>query len=319
MKANIYVEDGFFKAFDNFQPQSVLGEIDNLTENRNQLFNIFNVASINVHKDKKYFLDLYEKLKQNYQSNSIEEILYFKAFRNNKLNPQKIDFNSPNSLFFLDKSKDEIEVLINEKNIVSIGYDYDFRNKIVPVTFASKSVNKEMIGLGIEMIKHKCRNVILIDPYIFDDQEGRRFVPKIPNLCKLLEVLFQNSKSKCFLTIVTKNKEKDSLFLRKIDEIKKFISVNLDVSVLTHKNDEFNNNRHLITDYSISDLQHIFDRDNAKISCQFLYNDNIENNFDEINDLIVKIYNLNINTPESIGICKYKFNSILENPLFSNK
>jgi hypothetical protein len=318
MKANIFVEDGFFRAFENIKTQSKLGEIDNITESRNQLLNVFNYADININKDKEYFIELHEKLKQNYRSESINEILYFKALRNNKLIPNEINFNAPNSLYFLDKSTQEIDALNNANNIISIGFEYDFQEKILPETFASASVNKEMKGLGINRIKHKCRNVILIDPYIFDDQNSKKFVPKIPNLCLLLKLLFQSSKLKCFLTIVTKNNEKDNLFFRKIDEIKQMISTDLEVSVLTHKRDEFNNNRHLITDYSLSDLQHIFDRDLAKISCQFLYSDFIENNFEEVNVLLSKICNLNNNTLECIGNTRYKFGSVSSNPLILN-
>ena len=73
-----------------------------------------------------------------------------------------------------------------------------------------------------------------------------------------------------------------------------------------------------MTDYSIIDLQHIFDRDNASVSCDFLYDYNIKDSFERINKLLENIRNNYNAVPTSIGKITNKFGDILENGLFED-
>jgi hypothetical protein len=88
----------------------------------------------------------------------------------------------------------------------------------------------------------------------------------------------------------------------------------LSISVYAHDKPHFNNNRHVLTDYSIIDLQHLFDRD-ASISANYLYDGNVSDNFDRAKILKTKIIEKYNNDPQKIGVSTRKFGDILENNL----
>ncbi len=90
----------------------------------------------------------------------------------------------------------------------------------------------------------------------------------------------------------------------------------LKISVYAHKEGLLKNNRYLITDYSIIDFQHLFDRDDASISFSSLYDGEIIKNFIRVNNILEKIKNDYNKTPINIATIKYKFGNILDNGLF---
>lgn len=313
MEAKVYLEDEFFEALENFSPQTGLGVVDEKSQNRNQLLQILEHSIINISPlKKKYFINLHKKLTQNYKPETYKDFSLFRAFRNNKLKLADINFESSNSIFLLNKTEEEVKKINKENNIISVAKSYDFKTSISPNSFASKFINNKMDG--VECIKHRCKNVVLVDPYIFEDSPN--LTPKMPNLITFLKELYlDNTTSPCFLSIVTNNKDNDGLFNSKINQILSGLSnVNLSISVYAHDKPHFNNNRHVLTDYSIIDLQHLFDRD-ASISANYLYDGNVSDNFDRAKILKTKIIEKYNNDPEKMGLNTRKFGDILENNL----
>jgi hypothetical protein len=313
MEARVYLEEEFFEALDNFKPDTGIGVIDEKSENRNQLLKIIEQSEIISPVQKKYFINLHRKLSQNYNPDNWKDFSFFRALRNNKLKLAKIDLGVSNSIFLLNKSQIEVTTINEDNNIISIGKDYDFEYPVSPKSFASKIVNSDMTG--IECIKHRCRNVVLVDPYIFEDQPN--FALKIPNLITFLKELYlDNSKTICYLSIITNNKDNNALFNSKIKEISDGINnVKLNISVYAHDRPHFKNNRHVITDYSIIDYQHLFDRDDASVSVNYLYDGIVSDNFSRAQILKTKIINNYNKDPQKMGLLIRKFGDILENNL----
>jgi hypothetical protein len=290
-----------------------MGVVDITSENKNQLLKILDESEIISPVNKKYFINLHKKLSQNYSPDNWKDFSFFRAFRNGKLKINDINLESSNSIFLLDKEQENINEINDEKNVISLGKQYDFKHPVSPKSFASKVVDKEM--QGIECIKHRCRNVIIIDPYIFEDQPNLQ--PKIPNLIKfLLELYLNNGSANCFLSIITNHQDNDAKFNSKIQEISAGIkNPNLQISVYAHDKPHFRNNRHVITDYSIIDYQHLFDRDDASISMSFLYDGNVSDNFTRVQILKAKIISNFKKDPAKMGVYTRKFGDILENNL----
>jgi hypothetical protein len=176
---------------------------------------------------------------------------------------------------------------------------------------------------GIEKISHRCRNIVMMDPHLFDDS-SKRLEPKIPNVIKFLKTLHVNNDiTNCHLSIITwrdLNKGgSDALYERKITEIKDGVgNPNLIVSVFAYgKKHVFEGNRRFITDYALMDAQHIFDRNNASISVNFLFDGaGIKQNFKETNDLLKRIKDVYKNEPKMSGLITQKFGNMLDNKLF---
>ena len=315
MKARIYLQDNFFSVFDNFKSGGSIHDVDNNTENKNRLINVLNHSEINFQISDREVIKMHKKLSQNYAPTDTKEYYIFRAFRNNRLKQNPINENKPFSLFFLDQKNVEINFFNELNNSMSIGVEYDFETPLIPKSFASREVSKEMVG--IDAINHRCRNVLIIDPYLFEDQPIME--PKIPNVIKLLkELYFDNTNSDCHLSILINNPGNNAKVESKITAIKDGINnPNLKISVYAHKVGLLKNNRFLITDYSIIDSQHLFDRD-ASISFASLYYDEINKNFTRVNNLLQIIRKSYIEDPTNKGLITYKFGDILENGLFED-
>lgn len=314
MKARIYLEDNFFNAFKNYQVSQNDLENDPKAENKNRLADILNQSEIHLPISDRDVIKLHKKLSQNYAPSDAREYYIFRAIRNNRLKLSQINQNKPYSLFFLDKTDGEISIFNHNNNLIGIGVNYNFEKPVVPKSFASRVVDKEMVG--IDVIKHRCRNILIIDPYLFEDRE--KMIPKIPNVIKLLkELYFDNINSNCHLSLLINNPENNGKVEAKIQAIFDGMNnPNLQISVYAHKEGLFRNNRHIITDYSIIDCQHIFDRDDASISFSSLYDGEINNSFIRVNNLLEKIRDNFKSDPDHKGLIKYKFGNILDNGLF---
>jgi hypothetical protein len=313
MRARIYLEDNFFNTFKNYEASQNIFENDTKTENKNRLVDILNNSEIHLPISDREAIKIHKKLSQNYVPSDAREYYIFRAIRNNRLKLNPIDQNKPFSLFFLDKIDDDIINFNTCNNLISLGINYNFTNPIIPKSFASREVNKEMVG--INSINHRCRNALIIDPYLFEDQS--RMEPKIPNVIKLLkELYFDNTNSDCHLSLLINNPGNNGKIESKIKAIKEGINnPKLKISVYAHKEGLLKNNRFLITDYSIIDSQHLFDRD-ASISFASLYDGEINKNFIRVNNLLEIIKEDFNTTPIHIGTIKYKFDNILDNGLF---
>lgn len=314
MRARIYLEDNFFNVFNNYQPSGLLQDIDYTTENKNQLVNILKNSEFNISISNREVIKIHKKLAQNYQTSDPRELFLFMAVRNQKLFLNPINNDKPYSLFLLDKIDADINTLNESNNLISVGVNYNFQNSISPKSFASKLVDRQMNG--IDVINHRCKNILILDPYLFDDRPNME--PKIPNVIKLLNELYiNNNNANCHLSIVTDNPNNNNLITAKIQSIHDGLNnPNLIISVYCHSNGKFKNNRHIITDYSITDCQHIFDRDDASISCDFFYDGEINSSFTRVNDLLKKIRNSYSNDPTNMGVITLKFGNLLDNGLF---
>jgi len=313
MRARIYLEDNFFNTFNNYQASQNILESDTKTENKNRLVDILMNSEIHLPISDREVIKICKKLSQNYNTKDPREHFIYRAFRNNNLKLNPIDESKPYSLFFLDKIDADITTFNDLNNLISLGINYNFVNPIIPKSFASREVNKEM--LGIDAINHRCRNVLIIDPYLFEDQP--KMEPKIPNVIKLLkELYFDNINSDCHLSVLINNPENNGKVEAKIKAITDGINnPKLKISVYAHNEGLLKNNRFLITDYSIIDCQHLFDRD-ASISFASLYDGEINKSFIRVNNLLEKIKKDFNTTPIHIGTIKYKFDNILDNGLF---
>lgn len=313
MRARVFLEDNFFNVFDNFYANGNIHESDSKTENKNRLVDILNNSEIHLEITTKEVIKIHKKLNQNYSASNAKEYYLFRAVRNNKLKINTVSLDKPYSLFFLDKIDNEITSFNQSNNLMALGVDYSFDYPIIPKTIASVEVNKEMVG--IDSINHRCRNAVIIDPYLFEDQPKKE--PKIPNIIKFLkEIYFDNTNSDCHLSILINNPENNGKIESKIKAIKEGINnPKLKISVYAHREGLLDNNRHIITDYSIIDTQHLFDRD-ASISFSSLYDGEVNKNFIRVNNLLEKIKNDYIKTPVNIATIKYKFDDILDNGLF---
>ncbi|MFC4691266.1 hypothetical protein ACFO5T_12580 [Dokdonia genika] len=314
MGPRVYIEEEFFSAFNNFESEQIMGNVDSSAENKNQLLNILNNSEINSEIPKKYFINLHKKLSQNYRPDNIKDLIFYRAFRNQNLKIKELNLDSPNSVFLLDKCLNETKYICETNNVIGVSKDYNFKLPIIPKTFASKEVDRNMNG--IDCIRHRCRNVIIVEPYLFQDQHN--FEPKTPNLIKLLKELYlDNDETNCYLSIITNMQNNDGKFKSKIKQIIDGVgNANLEVSVYAHNEGLFKNNRHFITDYCIIDVQHLFDRDEASISANYLYDGDISSNFLRVQKLRGKIIKCFNEDPEKMGVFTKKFGNILNNPLF---
>jgi hypothetical protein len=313
MKARVFLEDNFFNVFDNFQANGNIYESDLITENKNRLVDILINSEIHLEITTKEVIKIHKKLNQNYSASNAKEYYLFRAVRNNKLKINTVSPQKPYSLFFLDKIDNDVTSFNQSNNLIALGVDYSFEYPIIPKSLPSIEVNKEMIG--IDSINHRCRNALIIDPYLFEDQVRKE--PKIPNIIKFLkEIFFENIDCECHLSILITNPNNNGKVESKIKAIKEGINnPNLKISVYAHREGLLENNRYIITDYSIIETQHLFDRD-ASISFLSLYDGEINKNFIRVNNLLEKIKNDYIKTPINTATIKNKFDDILDNGLF---
>jgi hypothetical protein len=327
MEPTIFLEEGFMNSFKNFKP-NLDDDQDESVENRKILYRTLRASTIQIDKDNKFFLSLFKK-KDNgeFMANSEYEQIVWQAFRNNKLVQGKFDLQQVNTLFYLDKPDEEIREISIEKNVFCLGRQYNFNTRPVHCDKpGGNSIDDSMNGFGMDSLSHRCRCVVLVDDYIFNDEPHLK--AKIPNLCKLISKLYlNNSYITCYLSIITVHPRSDKLILDKLDEIKNIMNnTNLKITVFANSRSIFKANRYLMTDYSDSFYNHIFDRP-GEISTTFLYDGyDISRNFAIANDELEKIkkaYNCietksNMkNKAKDTVLVQTKFNNLLENPLFN--
>lgn len=319
MSPSVFVDIGFFKVLDEFIDNSGDFEISKRGENRNQLIDILNESDIYADISTKDVLKLHKKgSSATYSAENWQEFVFLRALRKNRLSILKRDLSIPQRVHLLGCDAQEINEIVDQNNIFCEGIDYTYEHPISPISIASIDIDKEMNG--IDKIKHRCRNVVLIEPYIFAPLGSKeKNVPKIPNFAKLLKELFlDNSSAVCHLSILYhRDSVIHSLVQGKIDEIKNEMNnVNLEVTAFGHAANLFQGNRHLITDYSIMDLQHPFDRDDSSISANFLYDRDIRESFQRVKKILDIGKGAFSSAPASFGLQQIKFGDMNENKLF---
>ena len=319
MRPSVFVDLNFLKAHDEFVDSSGPYDVKHRVGNRNQLLEILKESDICVDMPGKDVIKLSKKgSSATFDPNSLQDVILLRALRGNRLDILPADYSIPQRVYLLDNDEDEIKQIAENHNILCEGIDYTYDNPISPRSFGSLNIDKEM--KGIDKIRHRCRNVVLIDPYIFAPIGSKdKNVPKIPNLIKLLKELFlDNTNVECYLSVLYhRDSVGHSAVQGKIDEINNGLdNPNLKISAFGHGDNLFQSNRHLVTDYSIMDLQHPFDRDDSSISSNFLYDRDIKESFKRVKKLLDIGKTSFSSTRDSLGLQKVKFGNLLQNKLF---
>lgn len=319
MIPRLYIEKEFFELLDKFEMDNNKFSIDKRIESKNQLIEILVSSQININLLESDFKKIVKK-SSTYDSENWFEHILMKAWKNNNLIFEILNLSNAFQIFLLNKTKEEVDSIINDENLVCQGIEYDFQKPVSPRSKASILVNNEMNG--IESVSHRCRNVIIIEPYIFAPKGSSNLVPKIPNVIKFLKTLYMDNVnvSRHISIFYHRNSEpRADVIEKKMNEIKEGLGGGdfLKISAFGHEDNLFEGNRHVITDYSIMDLQHPFDRNNSSISINFLYDKNIVQSFERVRTILeIGMKNYKELKTDSFGEQKVKFEDVLENKLF---
>lgn len=318
MEPSIYIDNEFFQVLDTFKEKFLFAEFTENKEliNYERLKRTLFKSKIICNINDKELIRLFKKTgSATFVPGNWFEALVTKAQKEEKFQRKELDLNSTRSIFLLNKTKEEVDDLVDNFNIICEGIEYDFAKDICYETLAGVLVDKEMNGC--EKFHHKTKNVIIIDPYIFDDA-SEKLEPKIPNVIRLLKVFeLHNKNVNAHLSIITNNLNNNTLFERKMKEINDGLkNPKLTISVFAHKDKIFQQNRHIITDYFFMDLQHVFDRDNGSISGAFLFDNS--DNFLRSKHLLQKIKNEYINQSEKTGLVVNKYGDLMLNGIFKD-
>ncbi|MFT4646101.1 MAG: hypothetical protein ACI8ZX_002526 [Planctomycetota bacterium] len=244
----------------------------------------------------------------------------------NKYYDQKADFSNSSTVYFVgDENCTNISI---NHNVLCKGSNYNFEGDFFKSPLRT-IFDKNMDSDDNSNTFHYCKNIILIDPYLFS--AGFK---KQQSLINFLDTCFnyKNENADKNLTLITEfpTKGGDCVKNKILNNYLINLSVKLkikkeNITLLRHVGNEFQGNRHLITDYALMDLQHVFDRDDGVVTGLYFYNENIENNFEQANVLISKIKDLyNVTNEEyseaadtALRHNKLKLGNILNNPLFN--
>lgn len=334
MRPNLLLHKEFLRHIinnKNLDNQSDEFEVSNKSLNYRKCKNIITQAkTIYTNYSKEDFIQL--KLKANKVSeNNLEAIWINKLMSSNKgivLNSEK---------YFDEKKSSTIRFLGNvdcanetkEKNIITRGTNYNFEEDFFKNPLRSV-FDKKMNSEDNSNTFHHTKNIILIDPYIFSNN-----FKKGNSLVNFLDTCFnfKNNNIEKHLTLITDCptdiKNIDYVENKIVLKYLEFLSNELNISkenltLLRHVGKKFEGNRHLITDYALIELQHVFQEDNSPITGLFLYNDNIDANFNQVNYLIKRIIDLHNDSDikyedaadPKVKHSNLKFGNILNNPLF---
>lgn len=320
MTPSVFLRPGFLDVLENFSGSVSRFEVDHRIENKNQLVEILSESDIITDISDKEVIKLAKKSGASYDPTTWFEFVLLRAYKNHRLSIGQLDPTESRQIFLLDKNSTEVLSICEQNNVLCEGLDYDFLEGISPRSNASIVVDKNMNG--VEIVRHRCKNVIIIDPYFFAPIGSQvHNVPRIPNVVKLLkELFFDNVNPNLHLSILyhRDSESRKDIIEGKINEISAGLGnpPNLQISAFGHEDNLFESNRHVITDYSIMDLQHPFDRDNSSFSINFLFDKDIRMSFQRVRaiiDIAKKSYN---SCGPSIGVQKVKFGNMLDNKLF---
>ncbi|MBR9833509.1 hypothetical protein GYB57_15300 [bacterium] len=327
MVPKVYLEVNFLDRFDLVKrDDSIIAAVDYITDNKNQLAKVLSNALIYCEdiSDEEY--NRLNKLGSVSKPSNKREFYISQSLIGGKFKKGKnINYTDAGAIYLLDKNSDECNGIEKVHNVICRGNEHDFSVNTIPKTLGTLAIDKHLNG--IEAIRHRCRNIVLIDPYIFEDVDKDGYVPKIPNVIKFLKNLYlDNSDASCYLTVITKKPKgtDESSFLNKVERIKSQVgNPNLEISVFGHKESNyFEGNRRIITEYALMDAQHVFDRDNASLSANFLLDgDNIKTNFKNVSAILDRIKKSYLDYQSNFIKRRketYMLGSLLDNELFKD-
>jgi hypothetical protein len=325
MRSNVYLSKSFLRYM--IENKTLMSQQDDFelkqeVLNYQKVKNIISKSNLSLEYEAEEIKKIIQTQEESIEAKWLKSIL--KSEFDQEFN-KNADYSKPYTIFLEDNINCIDES--NNKNALIKGTNYNFKDSFFKSPLRTE-FNKDMSAEDISNTYHLCKNIVLIDPYIFADD-----FKKSDSLFNFLESCFSfnNKQVLKYITIVSSfpTDGKDLVQNKKIEEFRKRIAdkfnMNMEnISVLRLLQDEFNGNRHLITDYALMDLQHILDREGV-VSGLFLYNNDIDENFIKANKLIDKIKKLNQNYTEkhetaasnSLKHNRFKFGDISNNPLLN--
>lgn len=323
MRSNVYLSKSFLKHM--IENKTLLNQQDNFELNQEALNyqkvkNIISKSNLSLEYEIEEIKEIIQTQEMGLEAVWLKKILKSEFDKYYNKNP---NYNDPHTIFLEnDISCEETSV---KYNVLIKGTNYNFKDSFFksPLRTVFK---RDMSSDDISYTYHLCKNIVLIDPYIFAND-----FKKSESLFNFFENCFgfNNKQVLKHITIISSfpTEGRDLIKNKKAEEFRKRIAdkfnMNIEnISVLRLLNDEFNGNRHLITDYALMDLQHILDREGI-VTGLFLYNNEIDKNFIQANELISKIKKLNNLYSEKYDKAadnnlkhnRFKFGDIMKNPL----
>jgi hypothetical protein len=321
----IYIQNGFLNSFHSKLIESL--NLKNIDQKEYEILNnklklllaLFNPnAQIKIDLSKQLVNKIF-KSHDGTELDTYEEILIKRLWK--QCNNLMIETDSPifeeSMLYLLNSSELNSNDVIGDSNCYTKNNNDSFSEYPLPNSVVGLYVDEKMNG--IEKIAHRCRNVFIVDPYLFVDSPNKE--KKIPNIVTFLKQLgLDNSKIKCHFSAIVMYDNDTKGIQGKIDEIKKEINnSNLEISVYSIKNSKDNKpkfmgaNRYFMTDYCFGEYQHIFDRVGS-LSANF-FHENAKFDFKTMDYCISEIQNKYKKDVANMGLIQQKFGDILSNPL----
>ena len=318
----IYIQNGFLNTFHEKLIESLnLNKIDHqeyeiLNNKLKLLLALFNSnAQIKVDLSKQMINKIF-KSNDGTELDTYEEVLIkrlWKQFNNLNIESSEPGFDE-SILYLLNSSESRISELSNcyVKDNNDSFLDYPLPNSVVGL-YIDEKMN------GIEKIAHRCRNIFIVDPYLFVDSPNKE--KKIPNIITFLKQMgLDNTNIKCHFSAIVMYENDTKGIEGKIKEIKNEVNnPNLEISVYAIQNSKSSKakfmgaNRYFMTDYCFGEYQHIFDRIGS-ISVNF-FHENSKFDFKTMDYCISEIQNCYKKDAVKIGLIQQKFGNVLDNPL----
>lgn len=334
MRSNVYLSKEFLKYL--VENVELGNQVDSLIESKKQANyrvckNIIGKSSLYVNYTKE---DL-KQIKEAYKSSTnldletkwIGNLIEREAMTFEDSN--YFDVSKPGSIKF----EGNIDCINETKrqNLIIKGTNYDFESELFSLQLSEEFDNYSNPDNKDNNIIHPCRNIIIVDPYLFVD----RFKKRESFIRFLKASFFFDRPVDKHLSIITEmpSEEKDKVRNEKIQEyirkLSKALSIKeINIAVFRSINKFKGGDRFMVTDYAKINLSHPFDRDYAA-SGYFYYLGDIYSNFRKVSKVINEIKFLYdssdsvkkdvVNRTGKIEVLErtIKYGNILNNPLFS--
>jgi hypothetical protein len=242
-------------------------------------------SHLNSDMCEKDLIKLYKKDIGNKSFTSVQEMIYWRSFKEGRLNHSQIYLQQIKSLtdyekindssqgyrcLFLACDRDKCKEISDSHGIIVKGVDFSYDGFYEDVNLLVTTTDQ---GLNqLELIKHESNSMIIIDPYFFHGPK------KMVNVISAIKRLIpENLKLKFHLTIIAKNPENNGLIRSSMQKLldslggkdKFFIEVYAPRSLSDA-------DRYILTNYSTISIGHPFDRMTSISSNCFISQDSTE-------------------------------------------
>lgn len=313
MRPNVFITEEFLDELGNAIPK-VVNLIDDSVESENKLESCKRIRNLLLSSNLKCSI-LDKKLVKFYKTGldecpNLKSLIIKRAIKETRLknNESYNDFQEKNNIYLIKEDINECNNLSKKKGVIILG-----KNFIQQPFFLQHSFPPIKTDAGINSIDesiHPCSGMIIMDPYIFIDNNNRP--PKIPNLINFLNK-FAQFVDPCFeLDIITNNPENNELIDLKYNQIlESFKNDNINISLHIYAPYRSITDRHFITNYALYSIGHPFDRD-SYISGNFYPSsdtkENVKRNYKELHEKILEAIEIINNTPDKVGLinCVWK-------------